>query len=183
MNGIFPILQRSEIDTSHFFWLITNFLQFATQLELDFEYVKNSLTMDLIKYLMHEAFALCEQDGVHHERHYRFATAAPSVQRRMHLIVQAICGIVRTLNTYASAVHLSDDDVKCIRAVQLKISQSAELKQLFAMLIGGFNVARQSKQYLTDLIVANHVLFLLADFVDESYDEGRHARMQLLLQP
>lgn len=175
--------QRSQIDTSHFFWLITNFLQFATQLELDFEYVKNSLSLDLIKYLMHEAFTLCEQHEMNDERHHKFTALKPSLQRRMHLIVKAICEIVRTLNVYACAAHLNDDDIKYIRGEQLKISHSDELKQLFALLIGSFNVLRQSKQYLKDLIVANHVLFLLADFVDETFDENRRARMQVQLQP
>lgn len=176
-------MQRSEIDTSYFFWLITNFLQFATKLELEFKYVKHSLTMDLMKYLMQEAFDICEQHDLNHERHHKFATLTPLVQRRMHLIVRAICEIVRTLNAYAGTVHLGDGDIKYIRAVQLKISHSAKLKRLFALLIGNFNVSLQSKQYLSDLIVANHVLFLLADFVDESINEDRRARFQGLLQP
>lgn len=158
-------------------------MQFATQLELDFEYVKSSLSMDLVKYLMHEAFALCEHHEMDDERHRKFATIEPTVQRRMHLIVKAIDIIIRTLNSYASGVHLNDEDIKHIRAVQIKISHSDELKQLFVLLIGSFNATRQSKQYLKDLIAVNHALFLLADFSTDTFDEIRHARMQLLLQP
>lgn len=59
-NQILTNLQL-EIDTSHFFWLITYFLKFATQIELDIEHVGSVLSFDIISYLTTEGVNLCEQ--------------------------------------------------------------------------------------------------------------------------
>lgn len=50
-----------EIDTSHFFWLVTYFLKFATQIELDVEHVCSVLSFDIVSYLTAEGVNLCEQ--------------------------------------------------------------------------------------------------------------------------
>lgn len=50
-----------EIDTSHFFWLLTYFLKFATQIELDLEHVCSVLSFDIVSYLTAEGVNLCEQ--------------------------------------------------------------------------------------------------------------------------
>lgn len=50
-----------EIDTSHFFWLVTYFLKFATQIELDLEHICSVLSFDIISYLTAEGVNLCEQ--------------------------------------------------------------------------------------------------------------------------
>lgn len=50
-----------EIDTSHFFWLITYFLKFATQIELDLEHVSWVLSFDIVSYFCAEGVNLCEQ--------------------------------------------------------------------------------------------------------------------------
>ncbi|KOB76647.1 Timeless, partial [Operophtera brumata] len=50
-----------EIDTSHFFWLVTYFLKFATQIELDLEHVDSVLSFEIVSYLTSEGVNLCEQ--------------------------------------------------------------------------------------------------------------------------
>ncbi|KAL9692107.1 hypothetical protein quinque_015735 [Culex quinquefasciatus] len=50
-----------QIDTSHFFWLVTYFLKFASQLELDIEHVNTVLSYDIVSYLTYEGVMLCEQ--------------------------------------------------------------------------------------------------------------------------
>lgn len=57
------ILTNSElrIDTSHFFWLVTYFLKFAIQIELDFEHVESVLSFETVSFLTSEAVNLCEQ--------------------------------------------------------------------------------------------------------------------------
>lgn len=54
-------MQQLRIDTSHFFWLVTYFLKFATQLELDMEHINGVLSFDIISYLTYEGVMLCEQ--------------------------------------------------------------------------------------------------------------------------
>lgn len=53
--------QKLEIDTSHFFWLVTYFLKFATQIELDLEHVSSVLSFDIVSFLTSEGVILCEQ--------------------------------------------------------------------------------------------------------------------------
>lgn len=50
-----------EIDTSHFFWLVTYFMKFATQMELNLELVDFVLSFDIISCSVAEAVNLCEQ--------------------------------------------------------------------------------------------------------------------------
>lgn len=50
-----------NIDTSHFFWLVTYFLKFATQLELDFEHVNQVLSYEIISYLTYQGVWLYEE--------------------------------------------------------------------------------------------------------------------------
>lgn len=50
-----------QIDTSHFFWLVTYFLKFAAQLELDLEHIKCVLSFNIISYLTYEGVNLYEQ--------------------------------------------------------------------------------------------------------------------------
>lgn len=52
--------QLNMVDTSYF-WLITYFLRFAAQLELDFEYVKRVLSYEVLAYLAYEGVNLCEE--------------------------------------------------------------------------------------------------------------------------
>lgn len=50
-----------QIDTSHFFWLVTYFLKFATQLELDLEHVSPVLCYEIIAYLIFQGVWLYEE--------------------------------------------------------------------------------------------------------------------------
>lgn len=50
-----------QIDTSHFFWLVTYFLKFATQLELDLEHVCPVLSYDILSYLIFQGVWVYEE--------------------------------------------------------------------------------------------------------------------------
>lgn len=54
-----------QIDTSHFFWLVTYFLKFAVQLELDFELIKPVISINILSYLTFEGINLCEHLGIY----------------------------------------------------------------------------------------------------------------------
>lgn len=76
-NTILPI------DTSHFFWLVTYFLKFAAQLDLDLDHINSVLCYDILSYMTYEGVCLCEQieldskaQGIH---------LKPLI-RRMHLV-------------------------------------------------------------------------------------------------
>ncbi|XP_055711913.1 protein timeless isoform X2 [Phlebotomus papatasi] len=151
-----------QIDTSHFFWLVTYFLRFAAQLELDLEHINSVLSFEIVSYLTYEGVSLCEQ--------LELATKQQSPDlkpclRRMHLVVTAIREFLQALDTYKKISHLNDEDKEHLRFLQLQIGATEDLKCLFMLLLGRFNPELQSKQYLTDLIVTNHILLLLLEGV------------------
>ena len=50
-----------NIDTSHFFWLITYFLKFAAQLELEYEHVRPVLAREVFSYLVFQGVRVNEE--------------------------------------------------------------------------------------------------------------------------
>ncbi|XP_075152613.1 timeless isoform X2 [Haematobia irritans] len=161
------------IDTSHFFWLVTYFLKFAAQLELDMEHVNNILTFDVISYLTYEGVTLCEQL----ELNSRQEGSDPNPYlRRMHLVVTAIREFLQAIETYKKVTHLSAEDRERIRFLQLQISCSEDLRNLFVLLLRRFNPSLHPKQYLQDLVVTNHMLLLILDGVSKT-EENIHIKM------
>ncbi|KAL9926398.1 timeless isoform 2-T2 [Glossina fuscipes fuscipes] len=150
------------IDTSHFFWLITYFLKFAAQLELDMEHISSILTYDVISYLTYEGVLLCEQLELNARQE---GSDLKPYLRRMHLAVTAIREFVQAIETYKKVTHLSEDDREHLRHLQAQISGAEDLRNLFVLLIRRFNPNLQNKQYLQDLVVTNHVLLLILDSV------------------
>lgn len=73
------------LDTSHFFWLITYFLKFTAQLELDLEQVKSVLSYDIISYLTFETVSLCEEMELLMSHDGDNVLLQPCL-RRMHLV-------------------------------------------------------------------------------------------------
>ncbi|XP_048487863.1 protein timeless isoform X2 [Plutella xylostella] len=151
-----------EIDTSHFFWLVTYFLKFASQIELDLEHVCSVLSFDIITYLTAEGVNLCEQ----------FALAIkldgndlkPCI-RRMHLVVTAIREFVQALEVYKKLSVYSSENEETLAQLQLKVCELDELKTLMVLLLRHYNPSLHTKQYLQDLIVTNHILLMFVDSV------------------
>lgn len=72
-----------SIDTSHFFWLVTYFLKFAAQLELDLELINPVLSYDIISYLVFQGVWLYEEFEI--ECRLPEHDLKPSL-RRLHLV-------------------------------------------------------------------------------------------------
>ncbi|XP_065078249.1 protein timeless isoform X2 [Ochlerotatus camptorhynchus] len=149
-----------QIDTSHFFWLVTYFLKFAAQLELDMEHVNGVLSFEIVSYLTYEGVMLCEQlEQLSREPH----TDLMPCLRRIHLVVTAIREFLQALDTYKKSTHLTKEDSEKLALLQIQISRTEDLKCLFVLLLRCYNPSVQSRQYLQDLIVTNHILLLLLD--------------------
>lgn len=151
-----------EIDTSHFFWLVTYFLKFATQIEMDVEHVCSALSFDIVSYLTAEGVNLCEQfelaiklDG---------NDLKPNI-RRLHLVVTAIREIVQAIGVYKKITHVDTDDQCAIVKLQMQICETDELRSLLVLLLRHYNPKHQPKQYLQDLVVTNHILLMFLDNV------------------
>ncbi|KAH8412317.1 hypothetical protein KR009_001249 [Drosophila setifemur] len=151
---------KVPIDTSHFFWLVTYFLKFAAQLELDMEHIDTILTYDVLSYLTYEGVTLCEQLELNARQE---GSDLRPYLRRMHLVVTAIREFLQAIETYNKVTHLSDDDRAHLRNLQVQISQMTDLRCLFVLLLRRFNPSIHSKQYLQDLVVTNHILMLILD--------------------
>lgn len=80
-----------KIDTSHFFWLVTYFLKFATQIELDLEHVCSVLSFDIVSYLTAEGVNLCEQFELAIKLDGNDLT--PNI-RRLHLVILSYLNII-----------------------------------------------------------------------------------------
>uniref|UniRef100_A0A1Q3FV71 Putative dna topoisomerase i-interacting protein n=1 Tax=Culex tarsalis TaxID=7177 RepID=A0A1Q3FV71_CULTA len=153
-----------QIDTSHFFWLVTYFLKFASLLELDMEHINSVLSYDIMSYLTYEGVMLCEQ--LEQLTLVSQNDIKPCL-RRIHLVVTAIREFLQALETYKKSSHLSMEDRELIKTLQLQIGSTDDLKCLFVLLLRCYNPSLQSKQYLQDLIVTNHSLLLLLDGIRE----------------
>ncbi|KRT80145.1 hypothetical protein AMK59_8236, partial [Oryctes borbonicus] len=149
-----------KIDTSHFFWLVTYFLKFATQLELDLEHISPVLSYEIISYLTFQGVWLFEE--------LEISCKIPNIDlkpclRRLHLVVTAIREFLQAVETYLKLLHVSDEDRATLMRLQKQISVTEDLKCLFLLLLRQYNPNMQSKQYLQDLIVTNHIFLLFLD--------------------
>lgn len=72
-----------QIDTSHFFWLVTYFLKFATQLELDLDHLIPVLSYDLLSYLVFQGVWVMEEFEL--KSRLVYVDLKPCL-RRLHLV-------------------------------------------------------------------------------------------------
>ncbi|XP_063617783.1 protein timeless-like isoform X1 [Cydia splendana] len=149
-----------EIDTSHFFWLVTYFLKFATQIELDLKQISGVLSFDIVSYLTAEGVNLCEQFelAVKLDRN----NLKPS-SRRLHLVVTAIREFVQAIEVYKNFPHICTVDKDALITLQNKMCETDELRLLLVLLLRHYNPKYHSKQYLQDLVVTNHILLTFLD--------------------
>ncbi|KAF5277705.1 hypothetical protein FQR65_LT03685 [Abscondita terminalis] len=148
------------MDTSYFFWLVTYFLKFAAQLELDLEFINPVLSYDIISYLVFQGVWLFEELQISHRL---LKIDLKPTLRRLHLVVTAIRECLQTFETYEKVMHISDEDRNSLMTLQIQICEMKELRSLFLLLLRQYDPTFQNKQYLQDIIVTNHVYLLLLD--------------------
>ncbi|XP_063236784.1 protein timeless isoform X2 [Bacillus rossius redtenbacheri] len=156
------------VDTSHFFWLVTYFLKFAAQLELDFKHVSEVLSWDVMAYLVYEGAHVCEQ--LETAAFFPGQDVKPYL-RRMHLVVTAIREFLERVTAFKRMPHLSPENREHLQKLQLKVAAMEDLKGLFALLLGQYKPGVHSKQFLQDLVVTNHALML---FLDDVYKQPEY---------
>ncbi|XP_017769876.1 PREDICTED: protein timeless [Nicrophorus vespilloides] len=157
-------VRQMPIDTSHFFWLVTYFLKFAAHLELDLDHVSPVLSYDIISYLTFQGVWLCEELEIGWGM--PFADIAVDLKpclRRLHLVVTAIREYLQAVETYQKSSHLTIEDHCALQKLQAQISQTGDLRHLFLLLLRQYKPSIQSRQYLQDLIVTNHIFLLFLD--------------------
>lgn len=153
---------KLEIDTSHFFWLVSYFLKFATQIALDVEHVCSVLTYDILSYLTAEGVNLCEQFELSMKLDGN--DLKPSI-RRLHLVVTALREFIQATEVYRKFSHVCNEDQQALIKLQIQICDAEELRSLLVLLLRHYNSKLHTKQYLQDLVVTNHILLMFLDSV------------------
>lgn len=95
--------QAVQIDTSHFFWLVTYFLKFAAQLELDLELIKPVMSFEILSYLTYEGVSICETMELNSKQN---ASDLKPVLRRLHLVSTHFFGFTSFITTVSGGIFL-----------------------------------------------------------------------------
>ncbi|XP_046633334.1 protein timeless-like isoform X2 [Daphnia pulicaria] len=156
------LLQQDALplDKSHFLWLITYFLRFTSQLEMDGEHLKDVITIDVLCYLTWEA--VCETEEFQLNSLRADVDLKPSMHR-LHLCVTAIQEYLQAVETYSrSGAENSPSQMHEERISQIcgYLPAIRDLCLLFLLQLRHFDPSIQSRYYLCDIIKANHVLLL-----------------------
>ena len=152
------------MDKSHFLWLLTYFLKFASQLEIGLDQIGTVLSFRTLSYITYEGVELLETLELANRE--RRADINPHL-RRMHLVVTALREFIQTVSSYNEIKNLSFSDKQHITKLQLQSLYTKEIRQLLLLLLRRFNPQIQSLQYLSDLIVCNHMLLMDMELVSE----------------
>jgi len=153
------------MDKSHFLWLLTYFLKFASQLEIGLDQIGTVLSFRTLSYITYEGVELLETLELANRE--RRVDVSPHL-RRMHLVVTALREFIQTVSSYNEIKNLSYGDKQHITKLQLQSLYTKEIRQLLLLLLRRFNPQIQSLQYLSDLIVCNHMLLMDLEQVSES---------------
>jgi len=152
-------LKSSDIsmDKSHFLWLLTYFMKFASQLEIGLDQIGSVISFRTLSYLTYEGVELLETVELAHRE--QRSDVHPHL-RKMHLVVVALREFLQTVGSYTEFPALSPEDVDHIKLLKLHTFLAKDVRQLIVLLLRRFKPGIQSLQYLSDLVVTNHILLL-----------------------
>jgi len=183
VNDILQQLMNDDgllMDKSHFLWLITYFLKFTGQLELDLAQMNSVLSFKMLSYLTFVGVEQLEMLELAHRKRRRDLT--PHL-RRMHLVVTALREFIQTLDLYESVSSITKADKKKIRLLHLQACYTREIRQLILLLLRRYKPVIQPLQYLSDLVVSNHMLLVKTeeakdcpDYIGPPFDMTEHVR-------
>ena len=151
-----------SMDKSHFLWLLTYFLKFASQLEIGLDQIGSIISFRILSYITYQGVELLETLEVANRE--RSASISGHL-RRMHLVVTALREFIQTIVNYGETKSLTMSDKQHLRHLQKQSVHATDIRQLLVLLLRSFNPQIQSMQYLSDLVVCNHMLLLTLESV------------------
>jgi timeless protein len=151
-----------SMDKSHFLWLLTYFLKFASQLEIGLDQIGSIISFRILSYITYQGVELLETLEVANRE--RSASISGHL-RRMHLVVTALREFIQTIVNYGETKSLTLSDKQHLRHLQKQSVHATDIRQLLVLLLRSFNPQIQSMQYLSDLVVCNHMLLLTLESV------------------
>merc|ERR1719264_1579905 len=154
-----------SMDKSHFLWLLTYFLKFASQLEIGLDQIGKVMSFATLSYVTYEGVDLLETLELAHRE--QKDDLGPHL-RRIHLVVTALREFFQTVASYNEIKHLSLNEKKHIETLRLQTLYARDCRQLLVLLLRRFNPQSQTLQYLCDTVVCNHMLLLDLELVSDS---------------
>lgn len=143
------------IDSSHFFWLVTYFLKFSVQLELDYESIRPVLSRDVITFLVYQGVFLCEQ---YENSRFHSDFDMTSRLRKQHLVVTAIREILLALKAYTNVSYITMKSKQLVSQLQKEICEMEDLRDLFVLMLRQYDPDVYCRSYMIDLVCTNHIL-------------------------
>ncbi|CAG0918890.1 unnamed protein product [Notodromas monacha] len=162
-------IATSNVDPAHFFWLITYFLKFATQIPVDFDHLRSVLSPQVVSYLVYQGLVLSEEVkkmsmcypvGL-------FCQNSPPFLRSLHLVVTALSEFLHGVDTYARSSRVAEVDKERIRELQRFLLKLRDMRSLLALLVRNEALLHgpgsatldtfPPSAYLIDLIQTNHI--------------------------
>ena len=158
------------MDEAQFFWLIAYFLRFAPLLKLHMDHVKDVLNIEILTYVTWRVVGESETLDKLSFRTASIDSPRDSHVRRLHRGVTAIREYLQVLEVYSLAVGGptgQSDQVDSVESRGIKewtrkldsyLPAMRDLRQVFLLLLRQYNPNFQERQYLRDVITANHLL-------------------------
>lgn len=172
--------RKTELDDSHFFWLIGYFVKLAVSIDLEFHHLEPLLTPELFSLLVYKGVLLNEdiEVAVIRKPNADFRSDDRKIiLKKMHLVVSAVRELLYAVLSYMPKQD-SGSDRASLQDLRYKLAEMNELRQLFLLYIRSFLPTVHTKQFLVEVITTHHVTMLLLEpiFLDGRFDLPQHLR-------
>nr|WQB60164.1 timeless-protein [Portunus trituberculatus] len=141
-----------DLDKSHLLWLITYFLRFAVELDLELSQICPVLCVDVACYLVYEGVVM--QEELEQAVRAGENNLLPHV-RRLHLVVTALREFFVAFEICLKREQ-SLLDANHLFHMREELGTLVEMRQLFVLLIRMYRPGVLNLNYLQDLITTNH---------------------------
>lgn len=141
-----------DLDKSHLLWLITYFLRFAVELDLELSQICPVLCADVACYLVYEGVVM--QEELEQAVRAGENNLLPHV-RRLHLVVTALREFYVAFEICLKREQ-SLLDASHLLHIREELGTLVEMRQLFVLLIRMYRPGVLNLNYLQDLITTNH---------------------------
>merc|ERR1719500_1255831 len=115
-----------SMDKSHFLWLLTYFLKFASQLEIGLDQIGSIISFRILSYITYQGVELLETLEVANRE--RSASISGHL-RRMHLVVTALREFIQTIVNYGETKSLTLSDKQHLRHLQKQSVHATDIRQ------------------------------------------------------
>nr|XP_040582162.1 LOW QUALITY PROTEIN: protein timeless-like [Lepeophtheirus salmonis] len=169
---------------SRFLWLITFFMRFVEDLEVELPVIEPLFSPEIMSYIVYEGLQTFENLMIESKSHND--TAVKKQGSCLHLFVSAIKQILITI--YQMEVNAKNSERRYeIHDIILLLMEMSNLRQFHLLLIWKYNLSYQTRCFINDVVMCNHKLLVLFEkvhssdkFIKEHLDQ--FARVEVMKQ-